>query len=232
MKWSLDIPSRPPKEAMVVHNILGLAILPLKHQKVKAVVNKDVEGVTAQCVESETKFTEDEYCVDPRDNTLLLQQHHFRQVSRFSSTVYRNYQKFGEHLFPRSVHYTGDEKIEVEIAISELVAEPSPEPSQFIPPSGAVETTNCLPGDLTPPRTKSAPNPTFPSNETDRSSVVLGLIVGADGRPFDIEVAKSGGIAFDAEAVRTAERWLFIPALCRDEPVPVAINIELEFQPR
>lgn len=147
------------------------------------------------------------------------------------SYVYRDYERFGDRLFPRSIQYSKEGQAGVEINISELVREPSADPSQFAPLSGGVETSNCLPSDMTPPRAEARPDPTFPKGErANRTLVILWAIVGTDGLPHNIRVANSGGAAFDTEAVRAVARWRFRPSTCRGEPVAATINIELDFR--
>jgi TonB family protein len=138
---------------------------------------------------------------------------------------------YGDHVFLRSVQYLREGQPGVEINISELIPEPSPDSSQFAPLSGALELTNCLAKEMTPPRAESTPEPDFPKGEhTDRALVVLYLIVGIDGMPHDIQVARSGGTVFDAEAVRAVERWRFKPSTCRGEAVAAQIVIEVDFR--
>jgi hypothetical protein len=46
-------------------------------------------------------------------------------------------------------------------------------------------------------------------------------IVGTDGQPHDIQVAQTGGEAFDAAAVRTVKLWRFEPARCEGQVIPM-----------
>jgi TonB family protein len=227
-RWLLDNKEdMPPEAATVMKSILDLHLLP-EHLKVDSIVDKEVEGIAERCVNSETEFSRNEYCVDAKDNTLLSQET-ITSRSR-SSRVYRDYERLGEHLFPRSIRVTEDGQTLVEIAISELAPAPSAEPAQFVAPSGAVEITNCQAADLTPPQARSAPDPMFPKNQnTKHAVVVLWLVVKEDGKPYDIRVTRSEGMAFDQEALRTVGLWRFMPAQCSGELVPMEINVEVTF---
>jgi TonB family protein len=61
-------------------------------------------------------------------------------------------------------------------------------------------------------------------------TVVLGTVVGSDGRAQDIQVLKRLGYGLDEEAVKTLKEWTFKPAKSGGKPVPVKINIEMEFR--
>src|SRR2546425_7854107 len=228
--WLLDSGKVIPGTAPVLKT-LSLGSMP-KKLKVKEIVNKDLGGVAALCVQSETDLGNEVFCIDPKTETLLIHESRSR-ASRSShfSYVYRNYEKFGDHLFPRSVQYRSEGEAEVEINVSELNSEDSPNPSDFTPLSGALETTNCLPNEMTPPRTLSAPGPDFPGHaHTNEALVILWMIVGVDGRAHDIQVVRSGGDIFDTEAVRTVGRWRFEAPRCRGEAVAAPINVEVNFR--
>jgi TonB family protein len=58
---------------------------------------------------------------------------------------------------------------------------------------------------------------------------VLWLIVGEDGRPHDIKVARSLGFGLDQEAIKAVEKWTFKPSTLDGHPVPVQINVQVNF---
>ncbi len=61
-------------------------------------------------------------------------------------------------------------------------------------------------------------------------SVVLWLIVDADGLPQQIKVQRSLGMGLDEEAVRAVKQWRFQPAIKDGKPVPVMINVQVNFR--
>jgi TonB family protein len=83
------------------------------------------------------------------------------------------------------------------------------------------------------PRTIKAPDPEY-SKEAKKKKiegiVVLYLIVGADGLPRDIRIARSVGYGLDEEAIKAAKKWKFKPATIKGRAVSVAINIEMDFR--
>jgi TonB family protein len=59
---------------------------------------------------------------------------------------------------------------------------------------------------------------------------VLWLVVDANGLPQNIKVQRALGMGLDEEAVKAVKRWRFQPATKDGEPVPVMINVEVNFR--
>jgi protein TonB len=86
----------------------------------------------------------------------------------------------------------------------------------------------------TPPHVVEAPNADIPEAMRKKKlegKPLLWLIVDVDGRPQDVRVAKSAGRELDEAAVNVVKRWKFSPGRANGKPVPVAINVEANFQP-
>jgi TonB family protein len=62
-------------------------------------------------------------------------------------------------------------------------------------------------------------------------SVLLSLVVGADGQPRDIQVVRSLGLGLDESAVENARAWQFKPGAGSGIPVAVMVNEEVFFRP-
>ena len=88
-------------------------------------------------------------------------------------------------------------------------------------------------GGVSPPRALYSPNPEY-SDEARRAKYegvcVLSLVVGPDGLPRDIRVARSLGMGLDEKAIEAVKQWRFNPALKDGRPVAAAINIEVNFR--
>jgi TonB family protein len=87
-------------------------------------------------------------------------------------------------------------------------------------------------GGVSPPRQIFAPEPEF-SEEARKAkfqgTCTLALIVGIDGRPSDIRVASSLGMGLDEKAIEAVSHWKFEPAMKDGHPVPVRIEVEVDF---
>ena len=88
-------------------------------------------------------------------------------------------------------------------------------------------------GGVTPPRTIKAPQPKYPKSakkEGIEGTVVLWLIVNAQGLPEQIKIERALGHGFDQSAVETVSNWKFAPATKGGIPVPVMVNVEVNFR--
>jgi TonB family protein len=63
-----------------------------------------------------------------------------------------------------------------------------------------------------------------------QGTVLLQIVVDADGLATDIKVAKSLGFGLDEKAVEAVQRWKFKPGTIGDTPVPVMATIEINFR--
>ena len=88
-------------------------------------------------------------------------------------------------------------------------------------------------GDVKPPKAIYLPDPQYSkvARKAGREgTVVLWMIVGVDGRPIDIQVARALGMGLDEQAVAAVRNWRFKPALKDGQPVPVRVNVEVSFR--
>ncbi len=88
-------------------------------------------------------------------------------------------------------------------------------------------------GGVSAPRALYAPDPDY-SEEARRAkyqgTVVLWVVVGADGRPRDTRIQRSLGMGLDEKALEAVRRWKFEPAMKDGKPVAVQINVEMNFR--
>ena len=85
---------------------------------------------------------------------------------------------------------------------------------------------------VTPPRLKHDSEPEY--SEEARSAglegtCVLQVIVGTDGKPHDIKVARSLGMGLDEKAIEAVRTWRFEPARKDGKPVLVMITAQVNF---
>ena len=87
-------------------------------------------------------------------------------------------------------------------------------------------------GGVSAPKATYAPDPEY-SEEARKAkyqgTVVLSLIVGADGVPRDIRVARSVGLGLDEKAIETVKTWKFDPGTKDGKPVATYATIEVAF---
>jgi periplasmic protein TonB len=85
---------------------------------------------------------------------------------------------------------------------------------------------------VTVPQAIYSPEPSF-SDEARKAKqqgvVQLMLVVGKDGRTYDIRVSQSLGMGLDEKAVEAVSHWRFKPATLNGQPVATQIAIEVDF---
>jgi periplasmic protein TonB len=88
-------------------------------------------------------------------------------------------------------------------------------------------------GGVSAPKAIFSPDPEY-SEEARKAkyqgTCVLSVIVGPDGKPRDIRVARSLGLGLDEKAIEAVNQWKFEPAQKDGRPVAVAINVEVQFR--
>ena len=88
-------------------------------------------------------------------------------------------------------------------------------------------------GGVSAPKAIYAPDPEY-SEEARKAkftgTCVLWLVVGSDGRPKDIRIARSLGLGLDEKAIEAVRQWRFEPAMKDGKPVAVQINVEVSFR--
>ena len=88
-------------------------------------------------------------------------------------------------------------------------------------------------GGVSAPKVLFQPDPEY-SEEARKAkyqgTCVLWLIVGPDGKPRDIKVARNLGMGLDEKAIDAVKQWRFEPAMKDGKPVAVQINVEVSFR--
>lgn len=88
-------------------------------------------------------------------------------------------------------------------------------------------------GGVSAPKGLYTPDPEY-SEEARKAkyqgTVVLWLVVGADGKPQQIRVQRPLGMGLDEKAIEAVRQWRFEPARLNGNAVPVQINVEVNFR--
>jgi TonB family protein len=85
---------------------------------------------------------------------------------------------------------------------------------------------------VTVPQVIYNPEPGF-SDEARQAKmqgiVILLVVVGKDGRTYNIRVGQSLGLGLDKKAIEAVSRWRFKPATLNGQPVATRIAVEVDF---
>jgi periplasmic protein TonB len=88
-------------------------------------------------------------------------------------------------------------------------------------------------GGVSAPQLVFAPDPEF-SDEARRAKYqgvcVVSLIVDTQGNPQRVQVVRHLGMGLDEKAVEAVKQYKFKPATLQGKPVPVEVNIEVNFR--
>jgi TonB family protein len=87
-------------------------------------------------------------------------------------------------------------------------------------------------GGVSAPKAIYDPDPDYSEEARHakfQGTVLLWVVVGADGRPRDIRVIRSVGMGLDQKAIEAVTQWEFEPAILDGHPVAVQVNIEVSF---
>ena len=101
-----------------------------------------------------------------------------------------------------------------------------------IPPTPHFDSVYKVGNGVTAPKAIYAPDPSFSDQaraDHFQGTCVLSLIVGPDGRPYNIKPERTLGEGLDQKAIEAVRRWKFEPARKDGKPVPVAIHVQVEF---
>jgi TonB family protein len=88
-------------------------------------------------------------------------------------------------------------------------------------------------GGVTAPQATKQSGPKFsPEARAMKYSGVstVTMIVGTDGVPINVQIVHPAGLGLDEAAVECVSQYRFSPAMEGGRPVPVAINVEVNFQ--
>jgi protein TonB len=86
---------------------------------------------------------------------------------------------------------------------------------------------------VTPPKSVYAPNPTYDEHARKKKingTVILAIIVTAEGTVRDVKVIKSLDPGLDKQAMAAVRTWKFEPATKKGKPVAVHLKTEADFR--
>jgi TonB family protein len=92
--------------------------------------------------------------------------------------------------------------------------------------------SGAVPGVVAPRIVRTLdPNISEEARRTKTSgTILLGLMVDAEGRPQNVSIVRPLGMGLDEQAVRTVSQYRFAPATRDRKPIPAMIHIEINFR--
>jgi TonB family protein len=89
-----------------------------------------------------------------------------------------------------------------------------------------------IPGCIAAPHATYSPDPKYPKKERKarhQGTVILDLVIDADGSPRDIKVSRPLSPEFDEAAIDAMKKWKFSPASKDGQPLATQIKVEVSF---
>jgi TonB family protein len=105
--------------------------------------------------------------------------------------------------------------------------------AQTLPPTASSIAPLKFGGNVSAPRPIYAPNPEYSGEArvaNHKGTCVLLLTVDVDGKPSNITVLHRAGMGLDEKTIEAVRTWTFEPARKEGKPVPVQIQVSMNFK--
>lgn len=228
-RWVLSSGTVTPRHVGDVYRLsdsLNLRLGDWEPQKLK---NREVNGISARCLETAPDSETLAACFDKTTGVLISETtlSHLPRAEMVCS--FADYEKFGDRVFARSYACDAGGHRVIEARVLELTADPTPDPRLFVRPDGAKESEDCL----TPkeaPRVLHTEDPGLARGAKRGGTVEISAVIGINGEPYNLRIVSSPDGALSQAAMDSVKRWRFEPAVCDGEPVDFPIQVEVEFR--
>jgi TonB family protein len=200
----------------------------LGHERVGKIEKQMLPGLEVSCVTIKGDyFSSRKLCVDTASGLLLGEK---RQGGGYQ---FGSYEAFRGKKYPAKWQRIGPIGPTLEVEVEELAPlDPSGAKDALTPVVGSEPSIVCE--DAIAPSIQYSPDPLFPERARSKgrmnATVVLFLILGANGKPRTVQVAWPAGDGFDEEAKAAVRQWRFRPGLCSGRPAEVQLNVEINFR--
>jgi TonB family protein len=226
--WLLENTTVFPQQ---IDDIPGITnVSRLRPESWKSRKDRDIKGIGAHCLENSFNSATWALCFDKVSGTLYAEVSPLRPRTGSSKRVclHSDYQKFGEYTVARSYECQEDQHRKLQARVVELTTYTAQDQALFVPPEGAKESVNCV-GSVKPPTVVHSVDPAPPRSFSGTSVVTMSVVVGIDGKSYDLRVISTPNRDYDEAALKAVQQWRYRPATCDGEPMETRINVETEF---
>jgi hypothetical protein len=190
-RWLLDSTTAEPEYLGAFLNLTDIGRFQPEAWKPQKVEDRDLNGLSMRCLETNPNpwGGRSALCFDQVIGTITAEVRPFQLGTRIGETVCfdDDYQRFGDRLLARSYECDKDKRPILEARVVELDAAPATSSAFFTPPDRAKESVNCL-SPVKRPKAVHTPSPEAPRTSGGQTLVVVGIIVGTDGKPHNLKV--------------------------------------------
>lgn len=194
---------------------------------VKAITDKQIEGLSAHCIEFDTivgeNHQQNEICVDASNGTIVSE--------RLGSDVIENrdFFPFAGVLIPAGITLSsadGAPRLEITQTMTALDKTAA---NVLAAPPDATTLRRCTTYRRAIGQSMQQP---LPGNGTTEVDLVVRGMIGTDGKVHDALVQSSERSDLNAEALSVVGQWVFSPAVCNGQPNPAEASFVLHFHGR
>lgn len=223
----VGIPALMPPELVNLMRMAPILLVRFDGEDViHAIVNRDVNGLPARCIEFDTirgeKTQNNELCVDGANGTLISEKLAPELIE------YSDFFPFAGALMPGKISYSQGGVQKMEVAQTMTVLEDASTNVLAAPPNAEMHrlcTTFRRPFGVSMPQPR-------PGNGGGDVEVIVRGMVGVDGRVYDAVVQRSERPDLNEEALATTRQWSFTPAMCNGKPDAHEVELTVQFQGR
>ncbi len=231
-RWTLDSATVVPEHLDEVLFLYHGGTLQPEFWKPGEIEDRVINGVLARCIERKANAGEGRsaLCFDKSTGVLAaeIRPSQRKSTEETQTCLFSDYQAFGGKLVARSYECEEGNQPSLEARLVELAAEPESAPDSFVPPKAAKESVNCL-GRVTRPIVVYSPEPTPPRSTHGGNKVTMSVVVGTDGKAYNVTVISAPAADYADSAVEAARQWRFKPATCDGKAMEAELGLEIEF---
>jgi hypothetical protein len=225
--WLLE-PDGFPEPANRIISVMASPPAPGGVFAVESITEREMRGVTADCIESKVKLSglPFAYCFEKKTGMLLEKvSPETRPVNLVSfSCEYGGFRKFGDYWFPRQIRCFADRHKNVSAEVVDLSRWDPVNQTLFDAPKNAIELGECS-GKTVYPVAPTIMN-TFEVPHLYTKRVKLWMVVDEKGRPQQVKVLPPSPKDSNGEVLDWVRHWNFSPGKCDGKPMAMSIIIE------
>lgn len=226
--WLLE-PDGFPEQANRVISLMASPPAPGAVFAVGSITEREMRGVTAECIESRVKVSElpFAYCFEKKTGMLLEKvSPETRPVNVVSfSCEYGGFRKFGDYWFPRQIRCFADRHKNVSAEVVDLSHWDPVDQTLFDAPKNAIELGECY-GKAVYPAAPHILNTSL-GLQLYTKRVKLWLVVDEKGRPQHVKVLPPSRKDSNNEELDWVRHWNFSPGKCDGKPMAMHITIDV-----
>ena len=222
-KWLSRNLDFQPRLVSLMEKAIFVQLSLLPSETVGGLHNEKRDGTAFRCIRLQFAHSPGrELCFDPNGALTSVEV----GEERFE---YGEYAKFGEKTFPRAIHVLEKRKEVLDIKVEDPIFVSDSDPKAFEHHAGALELAICERSQ--DELVKKVP-PHYPQEARSnhvKGTVVLYVLLSAEGRVQNTRVLESAGDSLDRATIEAVRQWEYRPVSCGKTPLPTEIEVKVSY---